>query len=70
MSFYVDYEAPVLQSSRIRYFDYKDGNQDKQKIYLDLEVYDNHYPQAVVLCYAKRENDLTSLDIAYAFSMV
>lgn len=68
MSFYVDYEAPVLQSSRIRYFDYKDGNQDKQKIYLDLEVYDNHYPQAVVLCYAKRENDLTSLDMVTRYA--
>ncbi len=63
MSFYVDYEAPVLQGSRIRYFDYKDGNRDKQRIYLDLDVYDNHYAQAVVLCYAKVENDITSLDM-------
>lgn len=68
MSFYVDYEAPVLQQSRIRYFDYKDGNKDKQRIYLDLDIFDNHYPQAVVLCYAKQENDMTSLDMATRYA--
>lgn len=68
LTFYVDYEAPVLQQARIRYFDYKDGNQDKQRIYLDLDVYDNHYPQAVVLCYAKNENDLASLDMVTRYA--
>lgn len=50
-SFYVDYEAPVLQDVRVRYYDYKDGNKTKQKIYLDLDVYDNHYAQSVMLTY-------------------
>ncbi len=50
-SFYVDYTAPVLEEARVRYFDYKSGNKDKQKIYLDLDVYDNHYSMAVLLCY-------------------
>ncbi len=53
MSFYVDYEAPVLVDSRIRYQDRKDeSGKQTQKIYLDLDVYDNHYPQAVILCYS------------------
>ena len=52
MVFYVDYEAPVLEDARIRYYDYKDGNKDKQRIYLDLDIYDNHYAQSVILCYA------------------
>ena len=55
MSFYVDYEAPVLVDTRIRYYDYKDGNKDKQRIYLDLDVFDNNYAQSVILCYSERE---------------
>lgn len=50
-TFYADYEAPVLRDVRVRYYDYKDGNKNKQKIYLDLDVYDNHYSQAALLCY-------------------
>ncbi len=50
-SFYVDYTAPVLEQARVRYFDYKSGNKDKQRIYLDLDVYDNHYSMAALLCY-------------------
>ena len=56
-TFYVDYDAPVLEDARIRYSDYKDGNKIKQKIYLDIDVFDNHYPQAVLLCY---ESDVKS----------
>lgn len=50
-SFTADYEAPVLQDARVRYYDYKEGNRDRQKIYLDLDVYDNHYAQSALLCY-------------------
>ena len=53
-NFYVDYDAPILESSRIRYYEYQDGNKTKQRIYLDLDIYDNHYPQAVLLCYSER----------------
>ena len=50
-SFTVDYEAPILENVRVRYYDYKDGTKQKQKIYLDVDVYDNHYAQAIMLCY-------------------
>ncbi len=55
-SFYVDYTSPVLEDVRVRYYDYKSGNKDKQKIYLDLDVYDNHYSMAVLLCYMDNTN--------------
>ena len=54
-TFTVDYEAPILEDARIRYYNYKDGTKEKQRIYLDVDVYDNHYPQAVMLCYPKTE---------------
>ncbi len=61
MSFYIDYEAPVLVDSRVRFRDYKDSaNNVKQQVYLDLDVYDNHYPQAIMLCYAEDENSSDS----------
>lgn len=50
-TFYADYEAPVIEDIRVRYQDYKENNKDKQRIYLDLDVYDNHYPQSALLCY-------------------
>ena len=50
-TFYVDYEAPQLEQVRIRYQNYKQNNVEKQKIYLDMDVYDNHYPQSIMLCY-------------------
>lgn len=70
MTFYVDYEAPILVGSRIRYYDYKENNKEKQKVYLDLDVYDNHYAQSVLLCYSDKEYsageavDSTSLYLA------
>ncbi len=56
-SFTVDYEAPILENVRVRYYDYKDGTKQKQKIYLDVDVYDNHYAQAIMLCYPKEISD-------------
>ncbi len=54
-TFSVDYDAPVLQDARIRYKTVKDSNgKEKQTIYLDLDIYDNHYAQAVMLCYPKK----------------
>ncbi len=55
-SFYIDYSAPVLETASIRYLDYKDGNKDKQRVYLDLDIYDNHYAMAVLLCYMDTTN--------------
>ena len=56
-SFTVDYEAPILEDVRVRYYNYKQDNKDKQRIYLDVDVYDNHYPQAVMLCYPTVDAD-------------
>lgn len=69
MNFYVDYEAPVLVDSRIRFQNLKDeANKDYQRVYLDLDIYDNHYPQSVILCYADTENaanvELTEIKLA------
>ena len=50
-SYTVDYDAPVLDDVRVRYYNYKDGNVEKQRIYLDIDIYDNHYAQALMLCY-------------------
>ncbi|MGN0818422.1 MAG: leucine-rich repeat protein, partial [Candidatus Coproplasma sp.] len=70
MVFYLDYEAPILVNSSIRYYDYKDGNKDKQKIYLDLEVYDNHYAQSIMLCYLKDDSDVDNPVIQLATEYV
>ncbi len=56
-SFTVDYEAPILQDARVRYYDYKENNKVKQRIYLDVDVYDNHYAQALLLCYPKTDDN-------------
>lgn len=67
MNFYIDYEAPILVDSRIRYQDRKDENgKESQKIYLDLDIFDNHYPQAVILCYSEYADseDSQSLKLA------
>ena len=50
-TFTVDYEAPVLENARVRFYNYKENNKDKQRIYLDLDVFDNHYAQALMVCY-------------------
>ncbi len=64
-SFTVDYEAPILEEARIRYYNYKDGNKEKQRIYLDVDVYDNHYAQALMVCYPKTDaNGEVSLMLA------
>ncbi|MBO4940107.1 MAG: leucine-rich repeat protein [Clostridia bacterium] len=64
-SFTVDYDAPVLEQARIRYYNYKDGNKEKQRIYLDVDIYDNHYAQAMMLCYpTKNAQGETVLQLA------
>ncbi len=64
-TFTVDYEAPLLEGARVRFYDYKDGSKQKQKIYLDVDVYDNHYAQALMLCYPKtNEEGETVLQLA------
>lgn len=63
--FYVDYEAPVLQDARVRYYNYKDSNnRDRQRIYLDLDIYDNHYAQSVMLCYYDPNKEFPTMELA------
>lgn len=58
-NFYVDTEAPEITDYRIRYESYKDANDKiKYNVYLDIDVYDNHYAQSVALCYADM-NEMT-----------
>lgn len=68
-TFYADYEAPSLRDVRVRFQDEKDGNKVKQRIYLDMDVYDNHYTQAALLCYfdsAKNElNQVTDYVVPF-----
>ena len=56
-TFTVDYEAPVLEDVRVRYYNRKVDNKQVQDIYLDIDVYDNHYAQAIMLCYPKERAD-------------
>ncbi len=56
-SFTVDYDAPVLEDARVRFYNYKEGNKDKQRVYLDVDVYDNHYAQTLMICYPKTSDD-------------
>ena len=73
MNFYVDYEAPVLVDSRIRFQNLKDeSNKDYQRVYLDLDIFDNHYPQSVILCYADIEGitDFSTTEIKLATEYV
>ena len=47
-----------------RYYNYKEGSKDKQRIYLDLDVFDNHYPQSVMLCYLDESDNQRKLNLA------
>ncbi len=62
-SFTVDYEAPIMQDARVRYYNYKDGNKQKQNIYLDIDVYDNHYAQTLMLCYPNEKDNAEDVTV-------
>ena len=52
-NFYVDSQAPEIVDYRVRYEPYKDENEKTQyNVYLDVDVYDNHYAQSIALCFA------------------
>lgn len=52
-NFYIDTEAPEIVDYRVRYEPYKDENEKTQyNVYLDVDVYDNHYAQSIALCFA------------------
>lgn len=67
-TFYADYAAPVLQDARLRYYNYKEGNKDKQKIYLDLDVFDNVYAQSVMLCYRDEKDGEVTLNLVNEYA--
>ncbi len=57
-AFTVDYEAPVMQDARVRFYNYKDSSdKERQRVYLDVDVYDNHYAQTLLVCYPKTDKD-------------
>lgn len=62
-NFYADYDAPILEDTRLRFYDYTENNKAKQRVYLDLDIYDNHYPQSVLLCYSDEDYDPTSDEV-------
>lgn len=70
MSFYVDYEAPVLEGASIRYYDYLDGNTPKQNVYLDVDIYDNTYAQSVMFCYGVTDTHTGLLNLNVATNYV
>ena len=52
-NFYVDTEAPEIVDYRVRYEPYKDESEKiRYSVYLDVDVYDNHYAQSIALCFA------------------
>ena len=70
MTFYIDYEAPIMLDSRIKYRDYEENNKTKQKVYLEVDVYDNHYPQSLMLCYAENDEVTEELELMLATEYV
>ena len=60
--FTVDYEAPVITAYRIRFEPYTENKEVKYRIYMDVDVYDNHYAQAVLPCYVKSTNKMCIRD--------
>lgn len=52
-NFYIDTEAPEIVDYRVRYEPYKDNNdKTRYNVFLDVDVYDNHYAQSIALCFA------------------
>lgn len=51
--FTIDYEAPVIRDYRIRFEPYTENKETKYRIYMDVDVYDNQYAQALLPCYVK-----------------
>ena len=52
-NFYIDTEAPEIVDYRVRYEPYKDANDKlRYSVFLDVDVYDNHYAQSIALCFA------------------
>lgn len=55
-AFTADYIAPTLEGLRLDYHDYKENGLDKKRAYLELDLHDNHFAQAVMLCYEDGES--------------
>ena len=59
--FYIDNEAPEIVDYRVRFDAYKDNNETKYRVYLDVDVYDNQYAQSLGLCYLNTEESALEL---------
>ncbi len=65
--FYVDTEAPEIVDYRVRYEQYRDENENiRYNVYLDVDVYDNHYAQSIALCFA----DYTTMSLQMLETMM
>ena len=49
--FTVDTESPRVLETRIRFEPYEENRVTKYRIYLDADVYDNHYAMSLLPCY-------------------
>ena len=56
-TFTVDTEAPIISDYRIRYEPYEENKVTKYRIYLDVDVFDNHYAMAMLPCHMKDKDD-------------
>ncbi len=52
-TFCADYEAPTVRDYRIRFEPYTENRETKYRIYMDVDVYDNQFAQALLPCYVK-----------------
>ena len=59
--FWIDNEAPEILDYRVRFDAYKENNETKYRVYLDVDVYDNQYAQSLALCYLNTEESALEL---------
>ncbi len=60
-NFTVDTEAPAVTDYRIRFEPYTENQETKYRIYMDVDVFDNHYAMDLMPCYVKNNTTLTLL---------
>jgi len=67
--FTIDYEAPQMLDYRIRYVPYTENRVVKYKIWMDVDVYDNQYVQAVLPCYIDKTGTKNTLRLVTEYAV-
>lgn len=67
--FTIDYEAPQMLDYRIRYVPYTENRIVKYKIWMDVDVYDNQFVQAVLPCYIDRTGSKNTLRLVTEYAI-